>query len=104
MRVAVGYSNIFMMIAGHPSIRPERYRVLPKNARYLRLKTLSVGYTFSNSKRLASVGIKKLGISLTGYNLLTFTPLDFADPESLTDNNGAYPLVKVYSVGLNVTF
>jgi hypothetical protein len=50
------------------------------------------------------VGIKKLGISLTGYNLLTFTPLDFIDPESLTNNNGAYPLVKVYSVGLNVTF
>ena len=75
-----------------------------RNARYLRLKTLSVGYTFSNSKRLASVGIKKLGISLTGYNLLTFTPLDFIDPESLTNNNGAYPLVKVYSVGLNVTF
>ena len=75
-----------------------------RNARYLRLKTLSVGYTFSNSKRLASVGIKKLGISLTGYNLLTFTPLDFIDPESLTNNNGAYPLVKVYSVGLKVTF
>ena len=75
-----------------------------RNARYLRLKTLSVGYTFANSKRLASVGIKKLGISLTGYNLLTFTPLDFIDPESLTNNNGAYPLVKVYSVGLNVTF
>lgn len=75
-----------------------------RNARYLRLKTLSIGYTFTNSKRLASAGIKKLGISLSGYNLLTFTPLDFIDPESLTNNNGAYPLVKVYSIGLNVTF
>ena len=75
-----------------------------RNARYLRLKTLTLSYTFSNSRRLASVGIKRLGISLTGYNLLTFSPLDFADPESLTTNNGAYPLVKVYSVGLNVSF
>lgn len=75
-----------------------------RDAKYLRLKTITLGYTFSNSKRLKSIGISSLGISLSGYNLLTFTPLDFIDPESLTDDNGAYPLVKVYSLGLSVNF
>lgn len=75
-----------------------------RDAKYLRLKTITLGYTFSNSKRLKSIGISSLGISLSGYNLLTFTPLDFIDPESLTNNNGAYPLVKIYSIGLNVNF
>ena len=75
-----------------------------RDAKYLRLKTITLGYTFSNSKRLKSIGISSLGISLSGYNLLTFTPLDFIDPESLTNDNGAYPLVKIYSIGLNVNF
>lgn len=75
-----------------------------RDASYLRLKQLSLGYTFSNNRHLRSVGIKSLNIAFTGYNLLTFTPLDFIDPESLTTNEGSYPLVKVYSLGLNITF
>jgi hypothetical protein len=75
-----------------------------RDASYLRLKQLSIGYTFSDNRYLRTVGIRNLNISLTGYNLLTFTPLDFIDPESLTTNEGSYPLVKVYSLGLNITF
>lgn len=75
-----------------------------RDASYLRLKTLTLGYTFSGKGWLKKVGVKSLNLSLSGYNLLTFTGLDFIDPESLTNNNGAYPLVKVYSLGLNITF
>ena len=75
-----------------------------RDASYLRLKTLTFGYTFPGKGWLKAVGVKSLNISFSGYNMLTFTGLDFIDPESLTDRNGAYPLVKIYSLGLNLTF
>ena len=75
-----------------------------RDASYLRLKTLTLGYTFPGKGWLKSMGVKSLNISFSGYNLLTFTGLDFIDPEALTDRNGAYPLVKIYSLGLNLTF
>ena len=75
-----------------------------RDASYLRLKTVTFGYTFPGKGWLKAVGVKSLNVSFSGYNLLTFTGLDFIDPESLTDRNGAYPLVKIYSLGLNLTF
>ncbi len=74
-----------------------------RDASYLRLKTLTLGYTF-NSPRLKKAGISSLAISLSGYNLLTFTKLKLMDPESMANNFGAYPLVKVYTLGLNINF
>ena len=75
-----------------------------RDASYLRLKTVSLSYTFQNKMWLKPLGIKSLELSLTGYNLLTFSPMDILDPESLATNNGGYPLVKNYSLGLNVNF
>lgn len=74
------------------------------DSKYLRLKNLTIGYTFSNQPWLKRAGIKGLGLSLSGYNLLTITPLKYMDPESNTNNNGSYPLVKVYSFGFNLQF
>ncbi len=74
-----------------------------RDASYLRLKTLTLGYTF-NSPRLKAAGISSLGLSLSGYNLLTITGLDIIDPESVPNNMGAYPLVKVYTLGVNINF
>ncbi len=75
-----------------------------KDASYLRLKTLSVGYTFKDYPLLDSMGVKELGLSLSGYNILTFSPLKTMDPESLTTNNGGYPIVKTYNLGLKINF
>ena len=75
-----------------------------RDASYIRLKTLTVGYTFRNNRFLKAIGANSLGLSLNGYNLLTFSPLDILDPESLGNNTGAYPLVKVYSLGINIDF
>jgi hypothetical protein len=41
---------------------------------------------------------------LNGYNLLTFDTLDIADPESRTGSNSAYPLTKIYNLGVKVNF
>ena len=75
-----------------------------RDASYLRLKTVTLGYTFPGKGWLKAAGVKSLNVSFSGYNLLTFTGLDFIDPEALTDRNGTYPLVKIYSLGLNITF
>ena len=76
-----------------------------KDASYLRLKNLEVGYTLP-SDLTNKVSINKARIYFSGINLLTWTELDDYDPEKLTgDNrNRDYPKAKVYSVGINVTF
>lgn len=71
---------------------------------YLKLKTLQVGYTFVNKPLLRKVGISQLGLTLSGSNLLTFDHFKLQDPESNPNNNNAYPINRVYSLGLNVTF
>ena len=75
-----------------------------RDASYLRLKTLTLGYTFTKKQFLKAIGAESLGISFTGYNLLTFSPLKEMDPESLATNNGGYPIVKTYNIGLNINF
>ena len=75
-----------------------------RDASYIRLKTISLGYTFTKKRFLKAIGANTLNLSISGYNLLTFSPLDIMDPESLGNNNGAYPLVKIYSLGININF
>ncbi|WP_239467430.1 SusC/RagA family TonB-linked outer membrane protein [Bacteroides caecigallinarum] len=75
-----------------------------QNASYLRLKNICLGYTFMNNKVLKKLGINSLNLNFTGYNLLTFTPLEYIDPEGNTTNIGGYPLTKIYSFGLNLNF
>lgn len=72
------------------------------NAAYLRLKSLSVGYTLPQALT-QQWGIQKCRVYFSGENLLTFkhTPEGF-DPE--LDNPYKYPQQKSLSVGINVTF
>jgi TonB-linked SusC/RagA family outer membrane protein len=73
-----------------------------KNSAYVRLKNLEIGYTMT-PVALKRIGISKLRISATGYDLITFDHFKFLDPEQRTSSPD-YPLVKIYSLGLNVTF
>lgn len=75
-----------------------------QNSTYLRLKSLNFGYTFRDQTFLRKVGANSLSLTLSGYNLLTFSPLKHIDPEGVTDRFGDYPLVKLYSFGLNLNF
>lgn len=75
-----------------------------QDASYIRLKSLNLGYTFGASPFLSKLGISSMGVTLSGYNLLTFSPLKYLDPESNPDRFGDYPLVKLYSLGINVNF
>ena len=81
---------------------------------YVRLKSLQIGYTLP-TRIVKRVGLQKLRVYVSGYNLLTYAPdMKNFDPEmgantsakgsanSITGYN--YPLERVVSMGLTVGF
>ncbi|MFS4455949.1 SusC/RagA family TonB-linked outer membrane protein [Maribacter sp. 2304DJ31-5] len=70
---------------------------------YLRLRNLEIGYNFDYSL-VDNLGIQSLRVYFSGNNLLTFSNLDWRDPEGFSSNLPFYPQVKVISLGLNVKF
>jgi hypothetical protein len=75
-----------------------------KETDYIRLKSLQVGYTLP-TPLVRKAGINSTRIFFSGYNLLTYTPdyTDF-DPELTSGSGQGYPLQRVLSLGLSVTF
>lgn len=74
------------------------------NAAYLRIKNVSVGYTFpvSLTKR---AGINRLRIFVSGDNLYEFSAIKkYIDPEAVNQGSSAwaYPFQRKYAVGLNL--
>lgn len=75
-----------------------------RDASYVRLKNAEIGYSF-NGSFLENIGLSRMRIYLSGYNLFTFSSLDIIDPEQSGKSNQAkYPLMKVYNLGVNVDF
>jgi len=82
------------------------------NMAYLRLKTLTVGYSLPD-RLIKKIGIDKLRIYAQGMNLFTFDSNQLPiDPEITTGSAGTggtwlgltYPFNKTYSFGLQLTF
>ena len=72
---------------------------------YIKLKNLNVGYNFTGRPLLKKIGISQLGIKFTAYNLLTFDKFKIMDPESNPNkDNDTYPVIKIFNLGLNLTF
>ena len=76
-----------------------------QDTKYLRLKNVQLGYTFSE-KLLKNIFVRQLRVYATIQNALTFTKMKGGwDPEYNADGSGrAYPVSRVYSLGLNVKF
>ena len=55
-------------------------------------------------KALKKLGISQLGIKFSGYNLLTFDNFKIMDPECTPGLTDSYPIIKIYNIGINVTF
>jgi hypothetical protein len=100
----------FFPVTGHDGRRTGTNLV--QNASYMRLKTLELGYTLPKNL-LSRTGIKNLRVYLSGYNLLTFTPLKNVDPERPGADGGAstnsidiynYPVNKTYTLGASIKF
>ena len=74
-----------------------------KDAKYLRLKTLQIAYNLK-FPFLENIGLSTCQIALSGYNLLTFTPYIWGDPETRASNAPSYPLSRTFSLSLKLGF
>lgn len=81
---------------------------LIEDGSYLRIKTITLGYTFNNIKYMNA-----LRVYVIGQNLFTFTDYSGFDPEVNSQGNSnlqlgvdynAYPSAKSFMVGFNATF
>ena len=75
-----------------------------KDASYVRLKTVSLGYDFCTPWMKRVLGLTRSELTLSGYNLLTFTPYEWGDPETHASSSPSYPLQRTYTVSLNIGF
>lgn len=96
-----------LLWSGSRSVNDRNSDFWLRNASYLRLKNIALGYTFS--KNITNkLGITKLRVSISGQNLLTWSPLKEFDPEAGSDKSivggNYYPQQKSISIGLNVNF
>ena len=78
-----------------------------QDGRYLRLKTLSIGYTFPKKRLPATKVIENLRVYFNGSDLWETTKIsDGWDPESriATSGTALYPFTRNFTFGMNVTF
>ncbi|MDR1601853.1 MAG: SusC/RagA family TonB-linked outer membrane protein, partial [Tannerella sp.] len=76
------------------------------NGRYIRLKSLQIGYDL-RAKLVRNVKwIHKMEAVLSGQNLFTLSPASKYkfDPESGSTNNCDYPMERTYSISVNIGF
>jgi TonB-linked SusC/RagA family outer membrane protein len=75
-----------------------------QNNRYIRMKTLVVGYTF-NDINVQKLNIERLRVYFSGNDLFELTKLkDGYDPEYGDSTSESYPFNRSWSFGVNLTF
>lgn len=115
-------TDIPRAVMGDPNMNRRVSDRYVEDGSYLRLKSLTVGYTFSKSL-LEKYKIERLRVYVGGKNLLTFTNYSGFDPEVASDNNAdkgrfnlnrgidgsapwlaTYPSTREVYVGLQIAF
>ena len=76
------------------------YWLFSKN--YVRLKNAELGYTLPTSLT-NRFRIGSLRAYVNGFNLITFSELDFFDPESTSGTGVYYPQSRIINLGFNIT-
>lgn len=74
-----------------------------QDSKYLRLKTAEIGYNF-DFPFMKTIGLRTMQLSLSGYNLVTFTPYIWGDPEARASAQPTYPLQRTYTASLKLSF
>ena len=79
-----------------------------KDASYVRLKSVELGYTIS-PRYFKSTGIQNIRIYANSFNLATWTdpfvkPFDPEKLEGLFNSGFNYPLTRAFNFGINVNF
>ncbi len=91
---------------GYGPVTSTRSTYFLEDASYLRLKNLVIGYTISKDI-VNKIGMQSLRVYLSGDNLFTITDYPGADPERLgvgRQRFATFPQLRIYTVGLKVTF
>jgi TonB-linked SusC/RagA family outer membrane protein len=73
-----------------------------RDGTFLRLKTMEIGYTLPQQWTKA-INIQNIRLYLSGNNLLVFSKFKMWDPE-MAGNGLAYPIQRVFNVGVNIEF
>ncbi|WP_207424343.1 SusC/RagA family TonB-linked outer membrane protein [Desertivirga brevis] len=82
------------------------------SASFLRLKTVEIGYTLPK-KVVNRIGLKDMRVYTNAFNVFTLSKIDFLDPEGRADGNDPnstrtdanyYPQLRVFNLGVNVSF
>jgi TonB-linked SusC/RagA family outer membrane protein len=73
-----------------------------RDGSFLRLKTMEIGYSLPGRWTKAT-GMESVRFYATGNNLLVFSKFKMWDPE-MAGNGLAYPLQRVFNVGVNLEF
>ena len=82
-----------------------------RDGSYLRLKNIEIGYDFKKYLLKNVAMIQGLRLFASAQNLFTISAIKYMDPELRTDNatdagmdGSAYPQMKNYTLGVNITF
>jgi hypothetical protein len=75
-----------------------------RNASYLRLKDVYVGYNIKSQGLNNAVGIANVLIYFSGSNIFTITPLIEGDPEATNFYQGYYPQMTTFRAGIKFGF
>ncbi|CAG5000117.1 TonB-dependent receptor P26 [Dyadobacter sp. CECT 9275] len=95
-----------MYLNGYGPMNSVQSSYFLKDASYLRLKNLVVGYTLPKAVS-EKIRFKEFRIYVSGDNLLTFTQYPGADPERVGTGRqrfATYPQVKILTAGVKVKF
>ena len=92
------YMRIGNVDAAHRANTSELY-----NASYIKLKALQIGYTLPKAWT-SKVYISNLRLFVSGENLLTITKFPGVDPEIGGGGFTSYPIPRMISGGINLTF
>ena len=75
-----------------------------RNAAFLRLKNVELGYSIPRRVFGFKVGIKGMRFYVGGYNLLTISSLKSVDPENNDEGYQTYPQTRIFNTGVKITF
>ncbi|WP_159020652.1 SusC/RagA family TonB-linked outer membrane protein [Algibacter sp. L3A6] len=88
----------FPRLSTEPSPSEKENSFFIRDASYVRLKNLEIGY------RIQLKGVANMRLYMNGLNLITWDKLPSKNYDPEAANGLSYPLLKVYSLGVNLKF
>lgn len=75
-----------------------------RNAAFLRLKNIELGYTFDQPVLKQKAHVQSIRLYVGGYNVFTIDGLKVVDPETSDESYQTYPQMRIFNIGAKMTF